>query len=73
MYPALADIPTASYRQLGVWMRFLPSPETEDQVAALDLISKRFYLLGGWTSEMSKAVGWDIPSEFKRVRWADGP
>lgn len=70
-YPDLDAVEAADKFQLARWMRFLPSPgeavvgtSTYNAVFAveakvLERIIARFAQEGGWTPEISKAVGWD--------------
>lgn len=72
MYPTLEDVRNASREQLARWYRFLPSPgasaiglDRESFLTVLgrekeimDLIVQRFQLLGGFTPELSKKIGW---------------
>jgi len=53
------EVDEASYAQICAWFRFLPSPETQDQMAILDYILCRFEELGGMTPEISKKLGWE--------------
>ena len=58
-YPTLEQINVASHIQVCQWYRFLPSPKTEEQVCIMNKISERLDFYGGWTSEISKKVGWE--------------
>ncbi|AFU88069.1 hypothetical protein CcrColossus_gp199 [Caulobacter phage CcrColossus] len=72
-YPELTAVETASHFQLAKWARHLPSPgmsavarDEHDfevalvrEAAIMDRIMVRFREAGGWTPELSKAVGWD--------------
>lgn len=70
-YPQLSEVETADRLQLARWMRHLDSPglaavQSEDfpevvdrEAAILKRISERFRELGGWSVEVSKAVGWE--------------
>lgn len=70
-YPDLVAVETADKFQLARWMRFLPSPGEAavgtaefdtafaQEAKVLEAIIARFAQSGGWTPEISKAVGWD--------------
>jgi hypothetical protein len=72
-YPTLEEVEKADIIQLSTWIRFLRSPgdnhitESRDQfyqilekeVKVLDRIMCRQKELGGWTSEISKKIGWE--------------
>jgi hypothetical protein len=57
-YPTPKEIEKASHEQICRWRRFLPSPATDEQVAVLERIEERFKHYGGFTSEISKKIGW---------------
>jgi hypothetical protein len=73
-YPTFAQVETADRVTLGKWLRFLASPgesayyDDKDTPAIMEAIgnesnilnriAQRFHELGGWTPEVSKAVGW---------------
>lgn len=56
-YPTVEQVALADHRQLAVWYRFLPSPQS-NQVEALNLICSRLDELGGITPELSESIGW---------------
>ena len=72
-YPTMEEVEKADKLQLGIWWRFLPSPGTSGlnlpmsefkkvMVKEADIqkrIMERFNEKGGWTTRISKAVGWD--------------
>ena len=59
-YPTLKEIDAADRLQLGRWYRFLPMAETPDQVRIIDRLYERFMNeMGGFTPEISKAIGWE--------------
>jgi len=58
-YPTLSEIETADYEQICRWYRFLPSPSSSDEKMILDQIILRYKEGGGFTTEISKKVGWD--------------
>jgi hypothetical protein len=58
-YPTREEIAAATRYQLCVWHRFLRSPETLEEVELNRLMFKRWNEAGGFTPEISKAIGWD--------------
>lgn len=62
MYPSLDQVEAASHEQLLRWNRFLPSPSTPPQVAALNLIVERLRIQQQIDptehARASKAIGW---------------
>ncbi|UTC28166.1 hypothetical protein GURKE_01350 [Brevundimonas phage vB_BpoS-Gurke] len=69
-FPDISAVESADKFQLARWMRFLPSPGedaagTRDfdeafarEAKVMERIIARFAQEGGWTPEISKAVGW---------------
>lgn len=69
-YPTLDQVNAADHMQICRWHRFLPSPgesaidtpEFEatlaEEVAVMNRIADRLHELGGFTPEISKAIGW---------------
>tara|TARA_R110000868_G_scaffold276064_4_gene535705 strand:+ start:325 stop:540 length:216 start_codon:yes stop_codon:yes gene_type:complete len=69
-YPTLEEVNVASRSQICQWSRFLPSPGMhaigrsdfeqilEKQVKIMNRIVERQTELGGFTPEISKAIGW---------------
>ena len=70
-YPTKDEVQAADRFQLCRWWRFLPSPGTsalddpnrfeiilETEVAVMALIAERMKEVGGFTPEISKALGW---------------
>ena len=69
-YPTTEVIEVADRLQLARWSRFLPSPgvnwiggkhfndQLEKEAKKMDRILERFNELGGWSSEISKNLGW---------------
>lgn len=74
-YPTIEEVEAASKLQLGKWWRFLPSPGRSAvdlpmsqfkkvmrrEAKIQKRITERFNELGGWTTRISKQVGWDEP------------
>jgi len=70
-YPTISEVQQASREQLAKWHRYLPSPGfhaagtdaydevVEREAAVLAEICSRFEELGGWSPELSKAIGHD--------------
>ena len=71
-YPTMEEVDAASRTQICRWYRFLPSPgiaaagtdkfdaALERELPIMKRISDRYKELGGFTPEISKALGWDI-------------
>jgi len=73
-YPTIEEVQKADRTTLARWYRFLPSPgwcairednevfervmEKEQEIQKL--IVKRFDEMGGFTSEISKHIGWKL-------------
>ena len=57
-FPTLPAVDEATHLQLAVWYRFLRTPADDYERRVLNHILYRFEMLGGWTPEISKAVGW---------------
>lgn len=72
-YPTKVAVEEADIYQLARWHRFLASPGEssigkpgfnsvlEEQLLILNRIQERLKALGGITTEVSKAIGWDKP------------
>lgn len=70
-YPTKEEVEKASHMELGRWKRFLESPGMSAtgtvqfkrtlniERAIMDRICVRFEQFGGWTPQLSKAIGWD--------------
>lgn len=58
VYPTVEQVQEASRFQLCKWSRFLRSPETIDEVQIINLIYQELEDKGGFTPEISKAIGW---------------
>lgn len=56
-YPTLGEVEKADRLLLCKWYRILPSPETEAQVEVMDRIVARWREAGGFTPQISKAIG----------------
>ena len=57
-FPTLEQVEAATIYQLCKWSRFLPSGENEEQYKIQERIYERRKQLGGFTSEISKSIGW---------------
>jgi len=57
-YPRLEEVDTANQRQICQWYRFLPSPQNGAEVAIMDRIVQAFHRYGGFTTAISKDLGW---------------
>jgi len=74
-YPTLEQVEAADRETLCRWWRFLPSPgmwaveSTQEEfykvmnaeAQIMDRIAARMKEVGGFTPEISKAIGWDKP------------
>lgn len=70
-YPSMSEVKAADREQLARWHRFLPSPGThvagstdpvsdaitERELSVMAEICSRFEEKGGWSPELSKAIG----------------
>ena len=56
--PTMEEVEKADREQICRWWRFLRSPETDEEVKAMNRIVERFKELGGFTPEISKRLGW---------------
>ena len=65
-YPNTLLAGQASHRQLAIWFRFLPSPANDEQREVLRIIMDRFSSYGGFNSDLSKEIGWDLSELIKR-------
>ena len=57
-YPTLEQVERADRYDLCRWHRFLPSPETDEQVKVNHRLFERWTEVGGFTPEISKDLGW---------------
>jgi len=57
-YPTLKEVENASYREICGWYRFLPSPSNKEEEEILNLICQKFKDGDGFTSDLSKSIGW---------------
>lgn len=72
-YPTLEEVNAASHERICSWVRFLPSPGSsaigkgdyeafrkrmEAEKVIMDRICQRLAHLGGFTPQISKAIGW---------------
>ncbi|CAG2532949.1 hypothetical protein MAR621_03143 [Maribacter dokdonensis] len=60
-YPTLKEVEGADLYQLCKWHRFLRSPENEEEVKINNRLFARWTELGGFTPQISKAIGWTPP------------
>lgn len=58
MFPTLDEVKIANRIKLCTWHRHLRSGTTPEEWEVQELIYKRFLEEGGFTSEISKRVGW---------------
>ena len=56
-FPTIKEVQKATKEQLARSYRFLPSGDTPEQQKIMALIQKRFKVLGGMTSALSKKIG----------------
>ena len=59
-YPTLERVKQADRYTLCAWHRFLPSPINDEQAQINNLIFVRWSEVGGFTPEISKAIGWEV-------------
>ena len=71
MYPSLEAVNSAGHMQICRWYRFLPSPGMsaigkenfhailDQEAPIMNRIVERLKELGGFTPEISKAIGWE--------------
>lgn len=57
-YPTLEQIEAADRRQLCYWWRFLPIARNEKELDLISRIVNRCNDAGGFTSEISREIGW---------------
>ena len=72
-YPNLEEVETASHHMICNWWRFLPGPgmnavdkgreeferALDEEVAIMTRIGQRLKGFGGFTTEISKRLGWE--------------
>jgi len=56
-YPTIDEVNQASRLEICAWYRFLPSPKSKEEIQIIDRVCIRFSELGGFTPEISKAIG----------------
>lgn len=57
-FPTINEVEKADRYTLCSWYRFLPSAMTEEDRAIQNRIYDRWNEVGGFTPEISKALGW---------------
>jgi len=57
-YPTPREVDNADRHQICRWYRFLPQPKNDGEIKIMDRICERFAKFGGFTPEISKALGW---------------
>lgn len=68
-YPTVEEVQKATHMELCRWYRFLPSPGmsapkySEQEAKVMLLIADRLEGFGGFTPEISKALGWNDPKK----------
>ena len=60
-YPTAKEVEDADRFQLCKWHRFLRSPMTDEEVILNHKMFERWTETGGFTPEISKAIGWEPP------------
>jgi len=58
-YPTKEAVESADRYELCKWHRFLRSPENDTEVELNQLMFKKWKEVGGFTPEISKALGWN--------------
>lgn len=61
-FPTLQQVEDADREQLCRWHRQLPSAMTDADREVQDHIHHRYIEVGGFTPELSKQIGWPIPT-----------
>ena len=56
--PTIEEVNAASHRQICYWYRFLPLARNEKELEVVNRVVERLRELGGFTPEISKAIGW---------------
>lgn len=57
-FPSAEQVESATRVQLAWWLRFLEA-ESDEEIARVLRMWKRFADLGGWSPEVSKQIRWD--------------
>lgn len=57
-YPTEDEVEAADRFTICRWYRFLRSPDKPGEKAIMNRICERFRDLGGFTTEISKTLGW---------------
>ncbi len=57
-YPTKDVVNNSNHEQICRWYRFLPSPMNADETEIINIIVKKFKVMGGFTPELSKKIGW---------------
>ncbi len=61
-WPTIEEVNAASHEQMCSWWRFLPMAKSEEELAIVKRVDERLTELGGFTAEISKAIGWEGPT-----------
>ena len=59
IYPTIQEVNKASRLEICRWWRFLPSPNNKLQAEVNKRVAERFHEMGGFTTEISKQIGWN--------------
>jgi hypothetical protein len=57
-YPTIEEVKEADRFNICKWYRHLPSASNEADREIMNLVIDRYMEVGGFTPEISKAVGW---------------
>jgi len=57
-FPSLQDVEKADREQLCRWWRFLPLVGNNSELMVMNAIGARLKVLGSFTPEISKKIGW---------------
>jgi len=63
-YPTPEEAEDADRGMLCYYHRFLPSPGNPWETAIMDTIRERYTEAGGYTTALSKLIGWD-PDDYQ--------
>jgi len=58
IYPTIEEVNKASRLEICRWWRFLPSPVNKAQAEVNVRLAERFKEVGGFTTQISKQLGW---------------
>ena len=65
-FPTLVEVNAADRVEICRWHRFLPSATNDADMAVQDRIYERYKEVGGFTPEISKAIGWEPVPDYSK-------